>query len=262
MGRDTAIYTFDKEKSTKVLYNDLQYKRFTTRTFREYIAGRIDKFGQSLFNTAENILETIRADINNISPDDLFEILLFLSEETYKKFQLNKENQSKICKAEIAQMYDLYGIELLYEVHTSTVCYSYMFQYGNYDNDFPIEDIYANEEGHNISSASFYRFNEYMILLMYRIMSDQTFDAAVPELMAKYHDLVNDLQIKFSNNSLLQELINNQLRSLHESWIIREDHLKAEHNTIYYAWLFFQQSIEMNEKINGRDVRIVIVDSC
>lgn len=260
MGRNTEIYTFDKEKSSKFLYNDLQYKRFTKRTFSEYIAERTDEFGPSVINTAESILNTVKADINYILPDDLSEIINFISEEAYAKFRGSPTKDFIMIETEISHLHDLYGIELLYEVHTSTVCYSYMFQFGNYENYFPVEYLFE-ENGCNISSDSFYNFNEYMVFLMYRIMSDKTFDVDDPELMEKYDDLVNDLQVKLKDNLLMHEVVNNELTWLKECFFGPKDSHKPEKNTVYYAHLFFKQSIEMNERISGKNARIVIVDS-
>lgn len=77
MGRDTSIYMFDKEKATANLYEHLQHKIYHTKTFKDYIKNRQEEINSSYNISIDKILETVRNDINMITPDELFEIILF-----------------------------------------------------------------------------------------------------------------------------------------------------------------------------------------
>ncbi|MDN5423081.1 MAG: hypothetical protein L0G07_06715, partial [Chryseobacterium sp.] len=106
MGRNTEIYMFDKEKASAYLYDDLKHKKFHTRTFKTFLEDRKKETGKYDI-TLENILEKVKNDMNTITPDELFEINLFLIEEVYSEYTGRDDT---IKEKYFEELYDHYGI--------------------------------------------------------------------------------------------------------------------------------------------------------
>ncbi|MDQ0782962.1 hypothetical protein [Chryseobacterium sp. W4I1] len=259
MGRNTEIYMFDKEKASVRLYEDLQHKKFHTRTFKTFLEDRKKEIG-TYDITLEKVLEKVKSDINTITADELFKINLFLSEEVYSESTISDYSA---MKKHLGDLYDWYGIILLYELPTSTVCTSYMFQYGNYTHYFPIyeleNDKLGNSEGGiNMDSTDFLKFNDYMILLVKMIL-DKKMDGYEYEFTKKEEDIIRQITADHQNNLILFKEIERECDFIKES---SADGKGPYAQTIYYAYSFFKQSIEMKLRINvEKNPRIVILDS-
>ncbi|SHE67944.1 hypothetical protein [Chryseobacterium sp. OV279] len=250
---------FDKEKASVRLCEDLQHKRFHTRTFKTFLESRKKEIG-TYDVTFEKVLEKVRGDINTITPDELFEINLFLSEEVYSEY--TGSNYSAMEK-HLGDLYNRYGIILLYELPTSTVCTSYMFQYGNYTHYFPIYELenYGlkhSDGGVNIDSTDFLEFNDYMILLMKMIL-DRKMDGYEYDFTKNEEDIIQRITADHQNNLILFKEIESECDFIKEC---SSDEKGPYAQTIYYAYAFFKQSIEMKLRIDTeKNARIVILDS-
>ncbi|GAA5090098.1 hypothetical protein GCM10023210_15760 [Chryseobacterium ginsengisoli] len=264
MSRNTEIYSFDKEIASKVLYQDLVSKKLFEKTFEEFINERKIEIGISYTESYEKIVDIVKEDINRITADELFELVYFLNTELlygkhYEEFKVNNDVQNLI--------YGKYGITLLYELPGTTTCYSYMFQYGNYTEYYPIEEIKfdKDEEGRNIDVKDFLKFNDYMILLMNRILS-----SGINEYYNDSESYLNELEktileqtiLKYHKDKEFLKIIEeefNFIKSTHES---TNEVDSATVNTVYCAHNILTTSIEMKLKINPKkNSRIVIVDS-
>lgn len=260
MGRNTEIYMFDKEKASVRLYEHLQHKTFLTRTFKAFLEGRKKEIGKYDV-TIEKILEKVRNDINTITADELFEINLFLIEEVYSESIIGSDYSTR--KKYLEELYDLYGIILLYELPTSTVCTSYMFQYGNYSHYFPIYEVENNElknhdGGINMDSKDFLKFNDYMILLMKMIL-DRKMDGYEYDFTKNEEDIIQRIKADHQNNLILFKEIESECDFIKDC---SSDEKGPYAQTIYYAYSFFKQSIEMKLRIDTeKNPRIVILDS-
>lgn len=256
MGRDTSIYMFDKEKATANLYEHLQNKTYHTRTFKDYIKNRQEEINSSYNISIDKILETVRNDINTITPDELFEIILFFYEDVSPQFYnapWKKRDQY------IERLYNRSGITLLYEIPSSTICYSYMFQYANYTHYFPLDEIKSEDGGTNILSEDFLRFNDYVILVMKRIL-ERKLDGYDYELTEEEEKIIEGIKNENQNNSLLFEIIEDELNFLIE--LSATDNNGPYSETIYRAYDFLIRSIEMKSRIDvQKNPRIVIIDS-
>lgn len=261
MGRNTEFYVFEKEKASDVLYAALKDGVLHKKTFEEYLTKRKTEFGSSYFSEIDKILETVKNDINYISSDDLYEIINYINGEIFEKFEGQGNSRWDSYHAGINRLYDLYGIKLLYEVHTSTVCYSYMFQFGNYKDYFAIEGV-REEDGYNINSLDYLSFNDYMILLTDRIRTDVAFGSVdYSDITENETKVVNDIKSYYQDNKLLFEVIEKELVWLKEAWQTPEDENKPEKNTIWWAELFFSKAMEIKETIKKYHTRVVILDS-
>ncbi|MBB6372459.1 hypothetical protein [Chryseobacterium shigense] len=255
MGRNTEIYRFDKEKASAYLYKDLQHRIFHTGTFREYLKNRKkDLSGYEI--SFDKILGTVKSDINMITADELFEINLFLSDEIHSAFE--RESYS-VRENHFLDLCKHYGILLLYELPTSTVCTSYMFQYGNYTQYFPIEEMRDVDGGINIDSKDFLCFNDYMILLTEKILSEKLNEYG-HDFTENEKKVIDEIKAENINNSLLSEEVENEFIYLKD--IISTDDSGPEAQTVYYAYDFFLKSLEMKSLIDlNKNPRIVILDS-
>ncbi len=87
MGRHTSIYMFNKEKAAANLYEDLQHRIYHAGTFKKFIEDRNKEFSDYHYNISfDTILETVKNNINMITPDELFALTLFFDEEVYPQF--------------------------------------------------------------------------------------------------------------------------------------------------------------------------------
>jgi len=264
MSRNTEIYCFDKEIASKVLYNDLKNQKLHQKTFEEFINKRKIEIGNSYDTSYEQILNIVKEDINKITADELFELVYYLNEELlygkrYEEFRSNKNVQNLI--------YEGYGIMLLYELPGTKTCYSYMFQYGNYTEYYPIEEIKFNEDeqGQNINVEDFLKFNDYVILLMNRILS-----SGINEYYNDSENYVNELEkkileqitLKYNKDNELLKIIEEEFSFIKSSYEDTNEVSSATVNTIYCAHNILTTSIKMKLKINPeKNTRIVIVDS-
>ncbi|UKB83094.1 hypothetical protein LF887_19070 [Chryseobacterium sp. MEBOG06] len=259
MGRHTSIYMFNKEKASSFLYADLQHKTFHTKTFKAFLDERKKEIGtyDVIF---EKVLEKVKNDINTITADELFEIVLFLIEEVYSEL---KGRDYSIREKYLEELYDRYGLILLYELPTSTVCTSYMFQYGNYTHYFPIYELENYKSGQsdggiNIDSTDFLQFNDYMILLMKMIL-DKKMDGYDYEFTESEEDVIRHITADYQNKLILFKEIESECDFIKDCSV---DEKGPYAQTIYYAYSFFKQAIEMKMRINvEKNPRIVILDS-
>ncbi len=250
---------FDKEKASARLYEDLQHRTFHTGTFKAFLEDRKKEIG-TYDITLEKVLEKIRNDINTITPDELFEINIFLSEDMYSEYT---GSDYATREKYFEELYDRYGLIRLYELPTSTICTSYMFQYANYTHYFPIYELenYGLKKcdgGINIDSTDFLKFNDYMILLMKMIL-DRKMDGYEYDFTKNEEDIIQRITAHHQNNLILFKEIESECDFIKDC---SSDEKGPYAQTIYYAYAFFKQSIEMKLRINAeKNPRIVILDS-
>ncbi|WEK70229.1 MAG: hypothetical protein P0Y62_01495 [Candidatus Chryseobacterium colombiense] len=260
MSRNTEIYIFNREIASKVLYNDLTDKKLYRKTFEDFINERKTEIGKSY----EQILNIVKEDINRISPVELFELIYYLNEELvygkhYEEFQVNRDVRNSI--------YSKYGITLLYELPGTTTCYSYMFQYGNFTHYYPIKEIKTDEDeqGQNIDAKDFLRFNDYIILLMNRILSsgiNEYYKDSENYLNEFEKNILTEISLEYHDDDKFLNLIEEEFNDIKSNFEHKKNTDSPIINTIYRADSILSKSIEMKQKINPeKNTRIVIVDS-
>jgi hypothetical protein len=251
MGRDTSIYMIDEGKATTHLYNDLLHKVYHTGTFKKFIEDRRKEFNDDYMNYY-SILEVIKKDAHLLTAEDLFEITLFLRKQT---FHLTPRDHNDT----IQSLYNFYGIIELFMIPHTTVCSAYMFQYGNYTYYFPFDEL-KNDFGVNIKAEDFLRFNDYVILVMKKILESNLNDDYDYHLSEEEEKIVDSIKIENQGNSLLFEIIENELNFLIEMSATDNDGPYSQ--TIYNAYNFLITSIEMKARIDiEKKIRIIIVDT-
>ncbi|WP_160136325.1 hypothetical protein [Chryseobacterium sp. c4a] len=257
MGRHTSIYMFDREQAAVNLHEDLQHRIYHTRTFKDHIEDRKKELSSYPYNISlDKILETVKNDINMITPDELFELTLFFDNEVYPQFRKSFPN---LRDQYFEKLYDHSGINLLYEIPSTTVCYAYMFQYANYIHYFPVDEIKSEDGGTNILSEDFLCFNDYVILVMKKILENKL-DGYDYQLTEEKEKIVDGIKTENQSNSLLFEVIEDEVNFIRE--VSATDSKGPYSQTICYAYDFLIRSIEMKSKIDiQRNPRIVIVDS-
>ena len=242
------------------LYKDLKDKRQYKKTFKEFWNERNSD------ETFTNILATVEQNINEINPNDLFDIIDYLEEELrYGKYNtrgLHWKNDKELrLKNEriVKEIFDNYGISLLYDIHTSTACYSYMFQFGNYTDFFPIEGNEGN--GYSISSKDFLIFNDYMILIMYKVLKNGLDGSIINDWDLRINEIAEVVQ-KYESNQVMNQCVEKEFNWLKSCMSGDDKTYKVEKNTVYSAELFLNQSLAMKRRIDPSiNHRIVILDS-
>jgi hypothetical protein len=248
MARNTEIYTFNKENARENLLPFMSNTIFHQKSFAQFLNDRRNEFGDQ-FNISENrIAKIISTDINYIQPEELLEIMFFLNEEiTYNK-NVSEKNM------------DSYGVKLLYELPTKTVCYSYMYQYCNYTNYYPIEEIIDSDYfGYNIAAEDFLRFNDYMILLTKKILDSgiDGYEYTEKDFTDPEKKAIQIVNHKFEGEKEFHKIIEEEILYLKDS--IDKENNDGATQIVWYASAFLSKSIQMLENINLQD-RVVILD--
>ncbi len=250
MGRSSEIYMFDKHKSSNYLYSVLTSQK-STKTFNGFIQQRKEAFDESYNTTFEETISKVKENINLINPDSLDEIILYLN-----------ENHSILNNNDVPNTNETlikHGIIPLYKIHTSTACYSYMFQFGNFEDFFPFTNSYEN--GYNMQSSDFLLFNDYMILLMHKIIINKL-DHNDINLNSLEINTIEKITEQYKEHQTMQNAINKEFDWLSHCKKEENETYKVEKNTISMASQFLSQSLEMRKKIQlQKDNRIVIIDT-
>lgn len=264
MSRNTEIYSFDKDITSKILYPDLVSKKLSEKTFKEFINERKAEIRIPHTALYDKIVNIVKEDINRITAYELFELIHFLNTELvygkhYEEFKLNNDVQNLL--------YGKYGITLLYDLPGTTTCYSYMFQYGNYTEYYPIEEIKfdEDEEGRNIDVKDFLKFNDYMILLMSSILSsgiNEYYNDAENYLDEYEKTILEQTTLTYHKDKKFLKIIEEEFNFIKSSHENTNEVDSATVNTVYCAHNILTTSIKMKLKINPKkNSRIVIVDS-
>lgn len=247
MGRNTEIYTFNKEKAKQNLLPFISDQVLTNRSFIQFLNKREREYGSVLGTSADQLARVISENINFIRPDNFLQLMFFLNNEIIYPTPVPEKN------------IDDYGIMLLYELPTTTVCTGYMFQYGNYTHHYPVEDLGGSDCGVNISAEDFSGFNAYMILLTRKILDSRIDGNAytVNDFTEPERKIYEKIRLKFSENEKFQNIVEEEFLHLKKSFI--NDNSGPDAQTIYYASTFFSTSIMMHQKIT-RQNRVLILD--
>jgi hypothetical protein len=248
MARNTEIYTFNRENARVNLLPLINDTVLHEKSFSQFLNERRIEIGDSYNTSEEKIYEIISTDINFIQPEDLSEITFFLDEEiTYNKNILEKD----IGK---------YGINLLYEIPNKPLCFSYLYQYSNYTNYHPIDEIVDTVYyGYNISAEDFLKFNNYIILLTKKILDNGIDGYGYTEkdftdLEKKTFEIINN---KLANDNELHKIIEEEFLFLKKD--VDNENNGGATQIVWYASEFFSKSIQMRENIDLQN-RVVILD--
>ncbi|MCQ9640744.1 hypothetical protein MP478_15255 [Chryseobacterium sp. WG14] len=252
MERHTAIYLFNKAKAATNLYEDLQ-RLYHTQTFEEYIEDRKKELNDDKISY-DRILKTVRNDMNSIMPHELLEIILFLNHQIYPMFS---SDPSEARDEYFKTLYHHLGITRLYQLPGTKASAAYAYQYENYTDFFPIDKLGNGNWGANIRSEDFLRFNDYLILTAKRIIESRLCDE---DITREEEIIINTIKTENQDNALLFEIIGQELEFLTKVFYPNDKSPYTQ--TVYHAYAFLKQSIEMRSKINiQKNPRIIISDS-
>lgn len=243
MGRDTDFFILHKEIAKAELYPNLISDQFT-ESFKEFLVRRKTICDDDYNVSYESIIQKVSTDINNILPSELFELIYWLGEIGYN--------------------YEDKGIEELFNLH-GTTAYSFMFQYGNFTDYYPIDQTFEAWSGIRVNPKDFMHFLDYMILLMGRVSASQI---AGPEygLSDAEKEYIDALQETYKDEKLLWEIIDTEFEYLKKEL---NDYIESgsqskpspEVNCVYWSSGFLDSCIEMKARINKTGTMVLVVDS-
>lgn len=248
MGRNTEIYTFDREKAKQNLLPFISDKVLNGKSFLQFLNERTNEYGKSICTEIHQVARVISEDINDIRPDDLLELMFFFDEEIIYNKNIPENDAGN------------YGIRLLYELPAKTVCTGYMFQYGNYTHHYPIEEIHKTDAGMNISTEAFLGFNAYIILLTGKILDSGIDGHSYTEenFTDTEKKIYQEIYRKFSDQRDFLNVVEKEFSYLKENFA--KDDNGADAQTVWYALDFFSKSVEMHQQIHHHQGRVVILD--
>lgn len=262
MGRDTDFYKLDREKATKHLVPLLGPDTRYATTFESFLAARNSEFPDLAVDYNE-VMEIIRTDINRIGDYQLSEIIHYIGEEILNNKTLVFPHEIKsfnYCEYELTQ----HGIESIFSV-VSVTAYSFMFQWGHYQDIFEPDEFFRNVgEGRNISTPDFLNFLDYIILLCRDLMNSEMCDFTYDYSEAK-KTVILDIEERNKDNEKLRQLIEREFTFLLGLWNQYKDDWEDRNPdlmTITCADWFFERALYMKEVINpAYNTRIVVDDS-
>lgn len=255
MGKDTSIYMFDSEKAAVNLYEDLQHRMYHTQIFRGYINNRKKALNNDKISF-DRILETIKNDINNITPEDMLEITLFFRSQIEPLFHHDSwEARNEYFET----LYQYLGIFWLYEFPNAAAYYGYMHQYENYTEFFPVSMLKNYQSGIRICSEDFLLFNDYVILVTKEILDRKIHDHE-HKLTEEEERTVNTIKKENQDNSLLFEIIEQEVQFLAKVFYPSEK--SPYSHSVLHSYSFFRKSIEMKSRIDAKkNPKILILQS-
>ncbi|AXB58125.1 hypothetical protein [Flavobacterium fluviale] len=243
MGRNTDFFILHKEIARAELYPVISSDRFA-ESFKEFLIRRKKICDDDYDVHYESISQKVSTDINNILPSELFELIYWLGEIGYN--------------------YEGKGIEELFNLH-GTTAYSFMFQYGNFTDYYPLDALSEAWSGERIHPKDFMRFLDYMILLMGRVSASQI---AGPEysLSDAEKEYIDALQETYKDEKLLWEIIDAEFEYLKRELVTyiesgSKSKVSPEVNCVYWSSGFLDSCIEMKSRIAETGTMVFIVDS-
>lgn len=243
MGRDTDFFILHKEIAKVELYPNLISDQFT-ESFKEFLIRR-KKICDDDYNVSyESIIQKVSTDINSILPSELCELIYWLGEIGY-----NHEDK---------------GIEELFNLH-GTTAYSFMFQYGNFTDYYPLDELFEAWRGRRVNPKDFLRFLDYMILLMGKVSASQIAGSEYG-LSDAEKEYIDALQENYKDEKRLWEIIDAEFEYLKKELTAyiesgSESKPSPEVNCVYWSSGFLDSCIEMKARITETGTIVLIVDS-
>lgn len=266
MGRTTEFFKLNAEKAKNNLLLDLLSKTKFKKSFEDFISERKALCGDDFDVIFTDVIQKVSYNINDILPNELWEINYWLYEIVYERTHEQGENYEKIYK----ELYINNGIESLYEIQ-SIDAYGFMFQYGNFTDYFDVDQISEGNDGENVKTKDFIRFLDYMILLMKKIIeADLDKSEYKHEFSKEEIEEISKIEDLNQENKLLFELIDREFVWLKQNFFKEKESENLEENyrsrngdyyTIFCADGFFKNCIRMKKEIEEINTNILIVDS-
>jgi|GEM_PF-5558132 len=244
MGRDTNFFILHKEIAKAELYPVLISSDQFAESFKEFLIRRKTICDDDYDVRYESIIQKVSTDINNILPSELFELIYWLGEIGYD--------------------YEGKGIEELFYLH-GTTAYSFMFQYGNFTDHYPLDELFEAWSGKTVNPKDFMRFLDYMILLMARISASQITGSEYG-LSDDEKEYIETLQQSYKDEKLLWDIIDAEFEYLKKEFTTyidsgSESRPSPEVNCVYWSSGFLDSCIEMKSRIAETGTMVLIVDS-
>lgn len=246
MGREIWIYQLTNEKAKTGLRKLLNGESGLNNSFQSFLNRR---------NNAE-ILNLKHTHLNIISPELLFELTYWLSEE----IGLNDEEVNRFLT-------DEFGISLIFESTTKSEANGFIIFYYTY-----LDSIHENNKSHKISesgiitdSSKFVDFLDYFILFLHEINLlsggyinySKEMKSKIDDLFIKKkkdEDFINQLKMELKKfNSLITPSSGNAVDIVHRTY--------PELEIFNRSFEYLSKSLYMKRRIKNMREHIIIVDS-
>ncbi len=184
-----------------------------------------------------------------------------MCEKFYDKIFQDKSYKSYYADDKILQHY---GIISLFELRVSGFAHTYMYQYNDYRDYCPIEEIRFDEDcGRNIDVYDFLKFNDYMILLTKTMLERYKENFISPIFNETEISVLNQIMEENKNNQRIHEMIESEVSGAKQLIDIKneENNHRGEHfleSADHFLEKFLTAKLLINPKENPR---IVIFDS-
>jgi hypothetical protein len=274
MSRYVFFYKLNSKDGKKHLHDDLTSEKKFKKSFADFISDRASECGSSFKVSYDQIIKSILKDFNEIHPNELREIVnwyrhlvygnIFGANTDYKK---NEQLLSEILKNS--------GIELLFKItSSSTSCYAFIFQYGNFTAHYELDAFDDdNDGGSNIKDYDFIRFIEYVILLMCKINEADLDGGGAFKYSDEYSDnaqqVIDRIKLAYKDDIKLSKLIEDEFEWIKKYWLeYIEDkknndnaRITPEAHTVYDTYYFLRSCLEMVESIKIENKNILMIHS-
>jgi hypothetical protein len=274
MSRYVFFYKLNSKEGKEHLRDDLTSEKKFEKSFADFISDRASECGSSFKVSYDQIIKSILKDFNEIHPDELREIVnwyehlvdrnIFGVNTNYKK---NEQLLAEVLKNS--------GIEPLFEItSSSTSCYAFIFQYGNFTDRYELDAFDDDDDGgSNIKAYDFIRFIEYVILLTCKINeADLNGDGAFKysdEYSNNAQHVIDRIKLAHKDDIKLNKLIEDEFEWIKTHWLEHIEDQKNNDNaritpeahTVYDTYHFLRSCLEMVESIKDENKNIVMIHS-
>jgi hypothetical protein len=274
MSRYVFFYKLNSKEGKEHLHDDLISEKKFKKSFADFISDRASQYGSDFTVSYDQIIKSILKDFNEIHPNELWEIVNWYEHLVYGNiFAVNTDHKKN--EQLLAEMLKNSGIELLFEItSSSTSCYAFIFQYGNFTDRYKLDAFDDdNDGGSNIKAYDFVRFIEYVILLMCKINEANLDGYGAFNYSDEYSNnaqhVIDRIKLAYKDDIKLNKLIEDEFEWIKKYWLEYIEDQKNNNNariapaahTVYDAYWFLRSCLEMVESIKDENKNIVMIHS-
>jgi hypothetical protein len=258
-------YALNSKQGKDELYDDLTSATKYPRSFADFIAEQTAKWGNSFTVTYQQVIDSVKNRFEDLLPSHLSAI-----ERWYDDLLCNhspgSELQWKEFDEALATLLRRCGIETLFEItNASASCHGFIFQYGNFEDEYELDAFNEDDEGSNIKREDFIHFLDYMILLMCRLRDANLYNQFdYSDLSEDHQKEIKRIMANYHNDTKIQELLNRELNYIKEHWI--EHHQNdgpsdPEVQTVYDHYRFLIACLEMKATLKEEYTRVLMINA-
>ncbi len=265
MSRYVYFYALNSKQGKDELYDDLTATTKYAKSFADFIAERTAKWGNSYNVIYQQVIDSVKNHFEDLLPSHLHEIERWY-DDLLRNHSPGPELQWKEFDEALAALLRRCGIETLFEItNASASCYGFIFQYGNFEDEYELDAFNEDDDGSNIKRDDFIHFLDYMILLMCQLHDanlDHQFDYS--DLSEDHQKEIKRIMADYHNDAKIQDLLNRELNYIKEHWIEHQQdghRFNPEAQTVFDHYRFLMACLTMKATLTEEYTRVLMINA-